>query len=170
MKKRILSEEEKKLWKLVTEGDRKLGEKQVKVTAAPKGYKAAPLPDAIPAKPVRRLPAAPAQGRYADIDKNTADKFRKGHYPIDATLDLHGMTSEKARAALLGFIAAQHRRGHRCLLIVTGKGRSGEGVLKAAFPRWLAEDALSPMILAFDAAKARHGGSGAFYVLLRRKR
>ena len=176
---RRLSDEEKKLWRHVTRHDEPLSS-QAKPEAA-----AWPKPEKPEAKkeasftldrlvaskaPVRKMPAPISLSNYANIDKNTAMRFRKGNYPFDATLDLHGMTAEKAHAALKRFIAAHHAKQSRCLLIITGKGKAGEGVPKRALPGWLAGDDLASMILAVDTAKAKHGGSGAYYVLLRRKR
>ena len=113
-------------------------------------------------------------GAYAGIDRNTADRFRKGELPLDGTIDLHGMTREKAHIALSGFMRGHWERGSRCVLVITGKGASpsqeNRGILREMFPQWLAEPGIKPMILAFDIAKPKHGGSGAFYVLLRRKR
>lgn len=176
---RALSEEEKKLWKFVTRGDEPLhteknekvpGEKPKPVRhGEARKYKPAPLP-VIKQDTKHKKIITPVLGQYANIDANTAERFRKGNYPIEATLDLHGMTSEKAHAALIRFIGSHHKRKSRCLLVITGKGKTGEGVLRRALPGWLADDALAAMILAFDNAKAKHGGSGAFYVLLRRKR
>ena len=178
-----LTPEEKKLWALVTQGDRPLrrqkkgnnpspwkGEGRVGVQTQQKKSidegRADPLLDPPPSRGRKKI----GIGNYAGIDRNTAERFRKGHYPIDATLDLHGMTAQKAQAALVRFVSAHYARQSRCLLVITGKGTKGEGVLKKALPGWLAHEDVAPMILAFDAAKTRHGGSGACYVLLRRKR
>jgi DNA-nicking Smr family endonuclease len=108
--------------------------------------------------------------------------------PVDAKLDLHGMTQEQAHGAVARFVAAQQAAGARCVLIVTGKGGrrddpfapkpaperftfgAGRGVLKDALPRWLNEPALRPHIVAVTPAQPGHGGAGAVYVLLRRKR
>ena len=116
------------------------------------------------------------QGAYAGIDRNTAERFRKGESFIDGTIDLHGMSREKAHIALCRFLGAHYERGSRCLLVITGKGsknQSGEmqrGVLREMLPAWLDEPGLRGIVLAFDVAKPKHGGSGAYYVLLRRKR
>lgn len=179
-KKRPLTEEEKRLWQLVTKDDKPLhvtddgrritedGEAIVAPTPLVK------QPSSISRQPPAKMPM-PAQGAYANIDRNTADKFRKGEMQIEATLDLHGMNREKAQRALGGFLETQFTRGSRCLLVVTGKGvrknvsdEPERGILREMFPRWLEE--FSSIVLAFDVAKPKHGGSGAYYVLLRRKR
>ena len=176
---RHLTPEEKRLWKLVTKNDTRLYENDSEEEEAPTPVKSAKQAAKIKVKRTDTMPvqskiqkpeAIRSTGEYAGIDRNTAEKFRKGHYVIDAMLDLHGMTSDKAFTALVRFVRSHSSRGNRCLLIITGKGVKGEGVLKKSLPLWLSHDDLSPMILTFDVAKAKHGGGGAFYVLLRRIR
>lgn len=114
------------------------------------------------------------------LDKRTAERLRRGQLAIEARLDLHGLTQDAAHRALVAFLGRAERDGIRCLLVITGKGIRrvdghdfrGEtiGILRHAVPRWLAEPALRPRILAVTAAQQKHGGAGAFYVLLRRKR
>lgn len=135
----------------------------------------------LPARPKPKLPPAPAvPPAAAGLDKRTAERFRKGEMPIDARLDLHGMTQDRAHAALNAFIARAYAAGQRCLIVVTGKGAGARaddaiiperrGVLKDSVPRWLKEPGLAGFVLATAPAQARHGGSGALYVLLRRRR
>ncbi len=95
------------------------------------------------------------------------------------------MTQADARSALTGFVTSGHRHGRRCLLVITGKGQRKfdtedrpwtadadrePGVLRRMVPRWLSEAPLAERVLAFSAAQPRHGGDGALYVLLKRKR
>lgn len=122
----------------------------------------ATLPDLVPS-------AAPG------VDRRTADRLRRGQLPIAGRLDLHGMTQEEARRALDRFLARAYDQGLRCVLVITGKGyrsgaHAGAGVLRAAVPRWLNEAPNRPRLLAMAAAAPRDGGSGALYVLLRRRR
>lgn len=177
MKKRTLTPDEKKLWKFVTRNDRPLvlsdSEEEMLVAAEKpekppvRKYKSA----AAKAAPKSKAPPA-TLGSYAGVDRSTADRFRKGARPIDATLDLHGMSREKAHTALVRFIKTHYEKQNRFLLVITGKGlrTGGEGVLRQSFPLWLALEEVQPMVLAFDVAQAKHGGSGAYYVLLKRKR
>lgn len=171
VRKRPLSEEEQRLWKQVT--------RDVKKIIASPVPPASPMGEArIKVQPNRTAspPIIPRQGArlgelsvgaYADIDRNTAERFRKGEKAIDATLDLHGMTSAKAHHGLVAFLHNGYERGHRTLLVITGKGN---GILRDALPAWLAAPELRPLILALDVAKQKHGGSGAYYILLRRRR
>lgn len=127
-----------------------------------------------PIPPRRALPATPqaplAVGKLEALDGANAGRLRRGEIPIEATLDLHGMTYANAEAALRRFLSSHYVRGSRCLLIITGKGTKGEGILKQSLPGWLASDDLRPMLLAVTPARPKHGGSGAFYILLKRKR
>lgn len=110
------------------------------------------------------------------IDRRQELRLKRGQLPVEARLDLHGMTQAEAHRELAAFIARSHAAGKRTLLVVTGKGtRSGvggspTGVLRAAVPRWLAEPALRDKVLSTAPAVPRDGGSGALYILLRRAR
>jgi len=130
----------------------------------------APPPSAKTAPPRSPL-AALDHGVAVGVDKRTLERFRKGEMPVDATLDLHGMTQDAAHIALLRFIDRAAATGHRCLLVVTGKGlREGTGVLRKQVPRWLNDTLTRPLLLAIHRARPQHGGDGALYVLLKRKR
>ena len=92
--------------------------------------------------------------------------------PIEETIDLHGLTQRQAMRALGDFLAAAQEAGRRCVLVITGKGDTKDegGVLRAMLPQWLNEPANRARILAFEVAQPKHGGAGALYVLLKRKR
>jgi|SRR5215469_12464440 len=109
-----------------------------------------------------------ALDRFAGIDRANAERLKRGQHPVEARLDLHGMTQEEAHRALGGFLRAARTAGRRVVLVITGRGRIGGGVLKAAVPRWLAGDDLRPLLLAIATAQPRDGGAGALYVMLRR--
>ena len=107
--------------------------------------------------------------RSAGISERVFKRLRRGSFSIQDELDLHGMTVAEAREALKAFIreCADSHRG--CVRIVHGKGL-GSGrrgpVLKAHVNRWLRH---WDSVLAFATARPRDGGSGAVYVLLRRR-
>jgi DNA-nicking Smr family endonuclease len=112
-----------------------------------------------------------ARGNYAGMDGSAAERLRKGKYEIDGRLDLHGYTRDKAQAKLKAFIRSHYTHCSRCLLVITGKGtKDAPGVLKDLVPDWVNADDVRPMVLAFDHARQQHGGSGAYYILLKRKR
>ena len=137
--------------------------------AATRGGRSSPIPDPpIPeAGAERETLHAPTPG----LDRRTALRLKRGQLPVEARLDLHGLTQEEAHGALAAFVARGQGSGKRVLLIVTGKGsREGTGVLRAAVPRWLKEPALAGRVLSTAVAAPRDGGDGALYVLLRRER
>lgn len=114
------------------------------------------------------------------LDKRTEEKLRKGKMPIEARIDLHGMTRDLAHEALERFIIESYKRGLRNVLVITGKGKSkatsedwlivGEGVLKTNVPFWLDGTNLKSYILKYINAQPKDGGTGALYVYLKRKR
>ncbi|HLB07330.1 MAG TPA: Smr/MutS family protein [Alphaproteobacteria bacterium] len=115
-------------------------------------------------------------GRAVSLDGRSAQRLKRGQYPISARLDLHGMTQREAHSALVSFIEDGAARGRRCVLVITGKGGEaggrgpGAGVLRRSLPRWLNSPGLRPLVLALSEAQSRHGGAGAYYLLLRRPR
>jgi DNA-nicking Smr family endonuclease len=117
-------------------------------------------------------PAPLAAGTAPGLDKRNLNRLRRGQLSIDGRIDLHGMTRDEARTALLAFLAFQLERGARCVLVITGKGVRGRGtgVIRAALPHWLNDAILRPGVVAFAEAQPRDGGAGAFYVYLRRRR
>jgi DNA-nicking Smr family endonuclease len=103
----------------------------------------------------------------AGVRIQTLRRLRRGLYPIDDELDLHGLTQTAARDLLAEFIVRSRDRGCRCVRIIHGKGyRSGARgpVLKAAVNLWLRRHM---DIMAFVSARPIDGGAGAVYVLLR---
>lgn len=109
------------------------------------------------------------------IDRSTANKFQKGKMQIDGRIDLHGMTQDVAHNALNAFIEESWRAGKRCVLVITGKGSRADeygrtGLLRQRTPQWLSAPRLRNRILAINQAQIQHGGAGAFYVLLKRRR
>lgn len=123
--------------------------------------------------PVRREPAPLQHGSRGDgLDRRKAERLKRGKLPIEATLDLHGLRQHEAHRRLGQFLAQCQDAGKRCVVVVTGKGLHKEegGVLRAAVPRWLNEPGNRERVLSFDYTQPRHGGTGALYILLRRRR
>jgi len=178
-KKRPLSEDEHALWTVVTRSIKPLRRRKV-----------APAEDiAPPATPPRKLakpakvvpPAAPPPLRVAPLPlaplgRRLKQKIGRGSEPIDARIDLHGMTQAAAHGALLHFLHRAQRDGVRVALVITGKGKAGtdphaeRGVLKRQVPLWLESPDLRPLVIGFEAANIGHGGAGALYVRMRRPR
>ncbi|MFN3958471.1 MAG: Smr/MutS family protein [Parvularculaceae bacterium] len=192
MKKRDLSGEERELWSLVTR-DVKPAKKRKRKAAAvlappPRSARPEKSPDAgaktppIPIRPAlsrvvkdqarartkARLPPAFGAG-----DPKVDKKAAKGLIPIEARLDLHGMTEAAAHARVTRFILGAHADGLRLVLVITGKGAArggeGRGVLRRRFVDWVELDPLRGAIARVATAMQKDGGEGAFYVFLKRK-
>jgi len=127
-------------------------------------------PSAIPPAPRRFGHAELSHGVTPGLDRRSAERMKRGEMEIEAVLDLHGQTQEVAHGELDAFIERAWRAGRRCVLVVTGKGAQGAGVLKSQVPRWLNQSPLRERILGFSHARPQHGGDGALYVLVRRHR
>ncbi|MFL2844761.1 MAG: Smr/MutS family protein [Candidatus Puniceispirillaceae bacterium] len=106
-------------------------------------------------------------GDHAGLDARTQRRLSRGDIPIERRLDLHGHTAKQAQVSLRSFIEDASNSGSRCVLVITGKGT---GVLRSHVPDWLKRSPLSRLVLALAEARQADGGSGAFYVLLRRRR
>jgi DNA-nicking Smr family endonuclease len=113
------------------------------------------------------------------MDKRKFDRMTRGKLDPDARIDLHGMTLTQAHAALNAFILRAHAQGLRLVLVITGKGKNvaddgpiprRPGALKQDVPQWLRMAPLANAILELREAHLKHGGSGAYYVYLRRAR
>ena len=106
-----------------------------------------------------------------DIDAKTRKKMDRGEIEIDATLDLHNQTMEVAYLSLVQFINQSYKLSRRMLLVITGKGkRSGDSltIIKNEFLVWINDPRLRNKIIRFSQAHRKHGGGGAYYILLKR--
>lgn len=181
-RRRGLSEEDRKLWRAVTKDVAPLDPARVaaeeplsdasivEVTTAPPRKKRVRTAAVPPEQPVSSpAPTAP-QLQTKPLNRQWALALRRGTIAVEASLDLHGLTEDAAHRALLRFIASARAARLRTVLVVTGKGRQGRGVLKARLPQWLSESGLRSEVLALYPAHVRDGGSGAWYVVLRRNR
>jgi len=104
--------------------------------------------------------------RRPGVGHDVVTKLRRGHWMIQAQLDLHGLRRDEAREQLAAFVREAVRRGQRCLRVVHGKGHGSPGrepVLKAKVQRWLAQHA---EVIAFAQGSGPQGGAGALIVLL----
>ena len=177
-KRRIPDGEDEALWRAVTEDITPLPKRksplrkklEIKLaatpTAVPRRMKPLVLPPVPPPRMVRPKPPL-EHGDAPDVDRRTAERLRRGQMPIDMRVDLHGMTREEAHHALSAALASAWGGGRRVILVITGKG---QGILRDAVPRWLNEGERRRRILSFCHAQPKDGGSGALYVLLKRKR
>jgi DNA-nicking Smr family endonuclease len=107
--------------------------------------------------------------RRSTLPKRVFRDLRGGRFTIEAELDLHGLSTLNAKRELREFIVHSAKQQLGCVRVIHGKGRrSGPSgpILKGAVQHWLAQ---WEEVLAFVSAQPRDGGSGALYVLLRRR-
>ena len=188
--RRGLTSEEKELWQKVAKGATPLHKSRPAEMAPeiPEKFIVAPEPFARPVIPTFRVgqnPVAPTAPRPAPktaqihMDHKAYGQMKRGKLKPEAKIDLHGMTQNRAHGILTTFIQDGFSRGLRLVLVVTGKGKDRDdggpiptprGVLRHNVPRWLASAPLSAMVLQVAQANLRHGGEGAYYVYLKRRR
>lgn len=185
---RPLRPDERELWRRFASSVRPLDAKRLKALdeAVPPPEprpEARPLP--IPAQTPRDLPRPPDVSARRPADRSSDRRLRRGRVEVEARLDLHGLTASAARGELLRFLMRARVRGFGTVLVITGKGAGARaqdesrfepwsvdarplpGVLRRAFADWMAEPDFAPVCAGYSPAHARHGGSGAFYVILR---
>ena len=112
-------------------------------------------------------------GYVRGLDIKIFQRLKAGALSIASHLDLHGMTSDQAQDALLFFIRESYLQGHRCVLLVTGRGKNspgGQAILRTETETWLTKEPLRRVVLAFCTAQPKDGGAGALYVLLRKQK
>jgi len=112
-------------------------------------------------------------GHAPGLDSSAKRRMRRGKIDIDATIDLHGLSKDKAYPALVRFIEIAFQMGHQTILVITGKGLKQDGtvgVLRKSVPDWLNQQSVAPWIKGFSYAAPKHGGVGALYVMLRRRK
>ncbi|WP_088348415.1 MULTISPECIES: Smr/MutS family protein [Rhodomicrobium] len=132
-------------------------------------------------RPERRPPPPKSPPPLAPFDDRDRRKLSRDRDLIDARLDLHGMRQREAHGALRAFLFACVTRGHRHVLVITGKGVRADvervrdhfieerGVLRRLVPQWLADADLRGIVVSYTAAGVRHGGDGALYIRLRKQ-
>lgn len=156
------SKEELALWQAIIQ-DIKPIERKNSVEPQP------PIRKRIQVQPQRYTPSLP-EGIFNPVGIALLNRQQYRYFSVQARLDLHGYTQAEAYKALVNFITVHYEQHQRNLLIITGKGSEGQGILKQQLPRWLETAAIYPKILAIAPARPEDGGQGAFYILLRRSR
>ena len=112
---------------------------------------------------------------FKDVEKNKLKKIKQGKINPEKTLDLHGFTLLKAEAELRQFIELCIRENKRFVLVITGKGRNSnesqgteKRIIKTSLPFWLKKNFYMDKIQYFSLASQKHGGTGAYYLFLKR--
>lgn len=178
-RRRRLSADEKALWKTITRAIKPL--KRVDVDEEPT-LESQPAEAAAPPVVAPRAVSPPTAKKrpppLAPLERRTRRRLARGTDAIDRRIDLHGHTQREAHDALVHFLHAAQASGAKTVLVVTGKGArtadpdpySERGVLRRLVPQWLQHPELRDIVLGFEPATIGHGGEGALYVTLRRKR
>ena len=180
-RKRVLSEEERVLWESVTKQTKPLRKKPRAArpdAGAPDTKQLAAKPPVLSPLTPRASPpkiAKPAMPPLTPLGRRARSQLMRGRKEIEARLDLHGMTLERAHRALSTFLQRAHVHGLSFVLIITGKGKIGgaeaeRGVLRRQVPQWLSQPEFRTLVVGFEAAHIGHGGEGALYVRVRRPR
>lgn len=168
---RRLTEHDIRLWRKVAVSVKPFAGRTV--PAEPAEPETAHRPAALhvqPAPVVASQAARRAQPAPELADVSGVRKIRRGQTPVDARLDLHGHTQDSAYDALVSFIDHHRAHGAQTLLVITGKGRAGGGVLRARLLDWIEGPEIRPMLAGYAQAHARHGGAGAWYLVLKSRR
>lgn len=182
--RRPLAPEDARLWSLVAATVRPSGEHRLKTEDAAVTTVHAPDPPSNPKArrrlqteaPATPLIAAPSRSAPAPKRSSVPDKIEprrrrrisQAREPIGARLDLHGMDQSRAQLAVFAFVRRAYEDGMRAILIITGKGTLGDGILRRRTPEWLSDPSIRPLIAGFSIADRHHGGDGAVYVALKR--
>lgn len=130
----------------------------------------------------KKAPLTPKNVDFQDfniaLDRKSEERLRKGQIVIEAQIDLHGLSQNDAYDALMAFITRKRAQGLRNLLIITGKGKAKSSqhhwffghrsVLREAVPQWLSEGTMRNIVLRYTHAHRKDGGTGAYYVILRK--
>ncbi len=185
-KARPLGPDERALWDYAVRDATPLQPSAVAGAPDPRSPFMQSLHKKTPSSPQAIVPLAGSELRpkhntrpLSALDRKTSQKLRSGRIPIDATLDLHGLTQSEAHKRLIGFIESGQRQRFKCVLVITGKGGAGSsdkpwgtdrqrGVLRTALPNWLHAAPLNRYVVKYQAAHIHHGGDGAFYLFLRK--
>ena len=169
---RRLNDSERILWREITRSIAPL--RPIAEEAVAPSSETKPLPVIAPPRPVRQHPQTPKKESppaLTPLGRRAKQRVARGHDTIDGRLDLHGLTQAEAHGALLRFLHTAQARGAKVVMVITGKGRSGEGgVLRRQVPLWLALPEFRAIVVGFEQAHQRHGGEGALYLRVRKTR
>ena len=173
---RSLSPEEATLWRRVVASVAPLHPQQDGAVEAAAEPVAAPArPKQAPAPRPRPVAAPPAPAPGTTLDGTWDRRLGRGLVQPDFTVDLHGHRLAEAYDLLDDSLDRGIASGARLILLITGKPPKGEppiarGKIRAAVHDWLAASPHAGKIAAVRGAHARHGGAGALYIVLRRRR
>ena len=168
--KRPLKPEEARLWARVAKTVRLApGREAPKVDSMAAALDEAPIQRTAPPRPTPRPHVHHRHGAPDPIEPRRLRRLTREREELGPRIDLHGMSQDRAHAALEAFLRRASEDGWRSVLVITGKGFAGDGILKRRTPDWLAEPQIRALVAGVSDAHYRHGGKGALYVTLRRR-
>jgi DNA-nicking Smr family endonuclease len=173
--RRPLKPEEARLWGVVAATVHPLRGRETPAAPAPPAQAAEPIATRQPTPawaaraPAPRPVARPVEASGKPIEPRRRGRIARERETIGARLDLHGLDQDRARAVLERFLRRAWDEGYRAVLVITGKGVTGDGVLRRRTPEWLAAPYLGEIVAGVSEAHRRHGGEGALYVALKRR-
>jgi DNA-nicking Smr family endonuclease len=171
-KRRVLSYDERVLWKTITQSIEPLRETPPVDVDIDSETAEPPKPQRTSARPAKTsavvapAPSKPVPPPLTPLGRRMTRRVARSKEAIDGRLDLHGYTQAEAHTAVQRFLQTAAARDARLVLVITGKS----GVLKRQVPQWLALPELRALVIGFEDAHITHGGEGALYVRLRRNR
>jgi DNA-nicking Smr family endonuclease len=182
-RRRVLTGEERELWESVAKQAKplrkmaRLGKslEAIASTVLDPTRKTAVAPKAAVVAPANLKPSRPIPPPPVSLTRRERGRLSRGKQDIEARIDLHGMTQARAHRALHNFLLRASDNGLRFVLVITGKGRttsldSSRGVLRQQVPEWLGLPEFRTLVVGFEQAHIGHGGEGALYVRMRRRR
>jgi DNA-nicking Smr family endonuclease len=181
--RRRLMPEEEALWQVVKKSAKPLHGLMPEAVLAP------PVPEAAPVIPAdiaaatapmaQKLKGPPPLPSLHPLGRRERQRVVKGALDIEGRIDLHGLRQNEAHARLAGFLAVSQAHGHRLVLVITGKGSPTgfeslhgpeRGVLRRLVPLWLSLPEFRSQVAGFEEAHITHGGAGALYVRIRKRK
>ena len=171
--KPIITENDLSLWQKIAQDIKPLPVKQRNNAIVHKQINKGQFPGKFMEHHIIKIDAPYQYQINTKIDPKKRRALLRGKIEIEASLDLHGLNQDQAHARLKAFINYCYYHQKRFVTIITGKGKSADGyggILKRIVPQWLKSYDLAPYIIGFENAHVSHGGSGALYVWIRKRR
>ena len=103
------------------------------------------------------------------LDDKIKKQMKSNKLTFDAMVDLHGKTEIQAYEIIKDFIKDSYLNNLKNIIIITGKGSNGKGILKLKTPLWLKSEGLSEYVVGFETMPHSKGGEGALFVKLKNK-
>lgn len=178
MARRHLSTDEQALWSALARTVRPLHPRNRMPMALPALHHEVPPQKGLTPPPALATPPTPVRTPAAVLDTNWEKRIRNGTISPDMSIDLHGHSLSAAHARLHQALGAALAQGTRVILVVTGKpprgalsgGASRRGAIRAEIGHWIETSAYADRIASVRVAHPRHGGEGALYLIMRRRK